>query len=283
MRQKLSPLIKLYDYPKQVPLLDVSSSENFITSWKKTLTDAELSDACLTDSQSYDFEKMCFTVIKSALNQPSKLEKVRARFHRVFERIEPLFQHHFGPIEMKMHLLIGLCNGAGWVLRMDPMPTLLFGLEKIIELGWTEDEHLESLMLHEWGHVVHFHHRKGDIEPSTDVTKESVMQLYMEGFAEYVEELIRTSSHRQKQEWLNFCSTNIYLIKQTYLDFMRMKKSTQPFFGDWVRVLGQPDLGYYLGLQWIKFMAKDNDLMTIAKLDYPDLEKNLIDFLTQAI
>lgn len=56
-------------------------------------------------------------------------------------------------INVVIVLYLGLCNGAGWVVSLANIPHILFGMEKIIELNWYNENEMKGLIYHELGHV----------------------------------------------------------------------------------------------------------------------------------
>ena len=51
------------------------------------------------------------------------------------------------------------------------------------------------------------------------------------------------------------------------------------FFGDWFQVLGLNDTGYFLGKQMIKRLKNNYNFVDIAKLSFPSIEKEVMDYL----
>jgi hypothetical protein len=269
-------------YP-EIKNLDVSSKQSFLKSWEKVVKNPNIIQVSLADSNTYHFENDCFPIIKNALVQEKKLNLVNQRLIFSIRQANERFESLFGSLDLDITILIGLCNGAGWVLKIDQKLTILFGLEKIIELNWTSPEKIDSLVCHELGHIAHFHLRNSFEDEFLDPTKNSVMQLYFEGFAEHVETLLTPKMHRRGKKWMTFCKKNLSLIKKTYLETLLNKQSTQGFFGDWVSILNQHDLGYYLGQQWMISLLRKYDLIKIAKLSYEKIYEELLIYLTQEL
>ena len=77
-------------------------------------------------------------------------------------------------------LYIGLCNGAGWVTKIQERTTVLLGIEKIIELDWCGKDDMIGLMIHELGHV--YQSQYGSLSYQENSMAEKLLwQLFTEG------------------------------------------------------------------------------------------------------
>jgi hypothetical protein len=116
-------------------------------------------------------------------------------------------------------------------------------------------------------------------ENYTDTNEHSIMQLFTEGFAEYVSSLLSPYPNSRGEGWINWCCNNLERIKQEFLRFLNDRRDTQPFFGDWCSILGHSDLGYFLGQKLIEELSKDYELKAIAKMNIYEVKKHLMIFL----
>ena len=156
---------------------------------------------------------------------------------------------------------------------------ILFGVEKIVELRWDSKPQIYSLICHELGHVAQMNIRDDWNECYRDTNEQSIMQLYTEGFAEYVASLLSPYPNSRGEVWINWCNNNLDCIKKEFLKFLTEGKDTQPFFGDWCSILGHSDLGYFLGLKFIENLSVIYDLKKIAKMNVDEVKKHLLLFL----
>ena len=59
--------------------------------------------------------------------------------------------------------------------------------------------------------------------------------------------------------WKEWCDKNSELIKNSfYRDLGEMTQESQHYFGDWVRFEGHPDVGYYLGARFVRYLLKND-------------------------
>lgn len=173
-------------------------------------------------------------------------------------------------------LYFGLCCGAGWVVELDGRTSILLGMEKIMELGWSTPEQMSALILHELGHA--YQAQFGTLLREGKTPREDFLwQLFTEGTAMYFEQRFRGGSeyfHQDTDGWKNWCDANLEQIKADFeagLDTMSF--DTQCWFGDWVRYRGRGDVGYYLGCRFVQFIASSLDFDALIKLDIPAVEK----------
>ena len=172
------------------------------------LISTELPEKCLSDSASYDFEKDILPVIEVALNSRDKLEKLHNSFLEAIKELKERFEKIFGiDVEVDIILYLGLCNGAGWATKLNGNPAILLGIEKIIELNWSNNNNMTALIYHELGHI--WHNAVGTLYHDTkSVSEKSLWQLYQEGLAMYCEQLLVDDFsyyHQDKDGWLAWC------------------------------------------------------------------------------
>ena len=79
-------------------------------------------------------------------------------------------------------LYLGLCNGAGWVTRINNKDVILLGIEKILELNWTNEDAMSGLIYHELGHLYHIQNGTFD-QVAKDNVQANIWQLLCEGIA----------------------------------------------------------------------------------------------------
>ncbi|SCG82763.1 hypothetical protein DW1_1190 [Proteiniborus sp. DW1] len=187
-------------------------------------------------------------------------------------------------LDINIVLYCGLCNSAGWVDTYNDKRAILFGIDKIAELNWHTIEKLESLIAHELCHVVHFEIR-GEDDLSDNVDRNyynrGIWNLYEEGFAQYFQYgLLEKEVDSRGREWFEKCKIKEKQLKNLYLKALFDKeKGTQDFFGDWFKVLGISDTGYYLGAKFIRVLDMQYSIEKIARLPFKEIEKHVLEFL----
>ena len=182
-------------------------------------------------------------------------------------------------IDVSIVLYLGLCNGAGWATEVNGQKVILLGIEKIVELDWCSETALKGLIYHELGHVFHYKHRL--LKDELNNCKErSLFQLYTEGFAMYVEQLLCGDSefyHQNTNGWLDWCKNNQKRMYQLFLTKLNNNESTQDFFGDWNSIEGKSDVGYYLGCELVKHLSLQYSLKELANLNLTTIQNALLE------
>jgi hypothetical protein len=163
---------------------------------------------------------------------------------------------------------VGIGCGAGWVTTYQNKHAILFGLENIAQEGWTKQSTLQGFVAHEIGHVAHFHWRD---QAGLAEGDGPIWQLYIEGFAQWVEHLLmgRPSWHmqdEQNKDWLAWCQENRGWLAAQFLHRANGPQAVRPFFGSWFNLQGHKQTGYFLGHEVIKTLASDMTLREIANL-----------------
>lgn len=189
-------------------------------------------------------------------------------------------------LELNINIVLyaGLCNSAGWVDKFDGKRAILYGIDKIAELEWQDRVKISSLLSHELSHVVHFEIR-GEDSLSENIEKskynKGIWNIYEEGFAQYIQGVISGSKTDSRGEgWTLECAEKEDELKKLYLEALYDKENgTKEFFGDWFKVLGISDAGYYLGSRMIESLTERYSTEEIAKLKFCDIEREVIDFL----
>lgn len=238
----------------------------------------ELARKCLEDVQKYSFEGDVLPVLQASLAKPEKLRELHESFCGAVESLRQNAPALFGKEpDIAIVLYLGLCNAAGWAAELDGSPAILLGMEKIIELDWCDETAMKALLFHELGHLWHESVRGGWPEGAL-----AVVQLYEEGIAMVCQQQLAGDPelfHQDKNGWLGWCRENEPMIKAVYLERLESGESIQDFFGDWVRFQGQPDVGYFLGRQFVRRLLERYTLQEAAVLPMAAVEKELLDFL----
>ena len=241
----------------------------------------ELPSKCENDAKEYDFEKQVLPVLEQALNA-EKIDFVSKNFQAVIKTLnENLTKLFDGEPDINIVLYLGLCNGAGWATTLDGKSTVLLGIEKIIELNWSDEANMRALILHEIGHL--WHKLNGNLYlPDFTKRRKGIQQLYQEGVAMVCEHILCGDDdfyHQNKDGWLDWCRENEDDIKKEYLRRLDSKESIQDFFGDWCSYNGHSDVGYYLGCKFVEHLMKTHSLKEIANLPYRKLNKAFVGFV----
>lgn len=247
-----------------------------MSAWQKYIGrfSPQLAEKCRQDAMEYDFERDVLPVLNAAAADGEKLRELRDSFDAVTGRL----RQHIGKLfaeepEIDIILYLGLCNGAGWATVLDGRDVALLGIEKIIELGWQDEERMQALVFHEIGHI--WHKLSGHLElQASSASEKSLKQLYQEGIAMRCEQILCQNDNlyrRDKGGWLDWCRENLPGIKREYARRVQSGEGTQDFFGDWHSYQGYSDVGYYLGCEFIKYLEKGAPLIQIAKLSLPEV------------
>ncbi|MBP5231430.1 MAG: hypothetical protein ILO68_06830 [Clostridia bacterium] len=242
-----------------------------LSAWKETFSSFPpgLAKVCLADldevlGYGLDWEKDFLPVLNAAAPGTDLFRRTADSFRRACEGLEKRIFHCFGRVpDADLILYPGLCSGAGWVTELEGRFAVLFGIEKIVELGWYEKPLMEALVFHELGHV---HHRVfGRPEPETESGEGPaafLWQLFQEGIAMVYEQTLMGDErffHQDRDGWADWCASN---LRRVAFDFERdrfeMTRGTQRYFGDWVFYDGRPDAGYYLGAAFVRFCLQSS-------------------------
>lgn len=74
--------------------------------------------------------------------------------------------------------------------------------------------------------------------------------------------------HQDKKGWKQWCDAHFQRILQAFShDLDSMTQENQRYFGDWVRFEGQPDVGYYLGARFVRFLMESDSFDNIISYD----------------
>lgn len=186
-------------------------------------------------------------------------------------------------LDINIVIYVGLCNAAGWVDEYEGKRAMLFGIDKIAELRWETKEQLDSLVSHELCHVVHYYIR-GEVIPKwaeKNKYNNGIWNIYEEGFAQYYENKLSKSQFDSRGEnWIEICKEKERELKKLYIEALKNEeRGTCEFYGDWFKVLGISDAGYYLGAKLIESLNEKYDINSIAKMECEDIEKEVMGFL----
>ncbi len=233
-------------------------------------------ELCLEDMQEcldagFLWDSDYLPVLNGVMTDQDKREKSIGSFHEVTGQLDQRIMERFDRApDCDLILYLGLCNGAGWVTEVNGRRTVLFGLEKIMELNWQDIDSMRGLVTHELGHV--YQDEFGVLEIETKSNRDHfIWQLFTEGIAMVFEQELAGDSehfHQYDDEWKEWCDKNFILIRDSFRDDLEtMTPSNQCYFGDWVSFLGHGDTGYYLGARFVRFLMSDDDFDKIISYD----------------
>ncbi len=238
--------------------------------------------ACLRDmeecvSAGYPWEETFLPVLNAAVRGADARRKTALAFHRATDGLEGRLLSVFGRVpDADVVLYLGLCNGAGWATDAPGRPSVLLGIEKIIELGWYGPRDMDALVLHELGHLYHF--QFGTDLRAPDPTPDALLwQLFSEGVAMVFEQDAMGDAgffHQDKNGWKDWCGAHLGMIAARFAaDLGRMTPQDQNYFGDWVRFEGRPDVGYYLGAGFVRFLLASEPFDTLIRHGIEDVRR----------
>jgi hypothetical protein len=170
--------------------------------------------------------------------------------------------------DVTMVIYVGIGTGAGWLTSFRGSPGILFGLETVAELGWSDRETIVGLISHEIGHLVHRQRRAKD----GDATGSGAWwQLYEEGFAQRCESRIlgKDTWHQagKSEDWISWCKSHQGWLAAEFLKAVDAGGPIAPFFGSWYDVKGKIETGYFLGHEAIRELEGTLGFEEIARLD----------------
>lgn len=233
----------------------------------------------------YEMERDVLPVIQAALSRRDKLEEAHASFLTVTKGLDEKICSVYGlRLDCTLVFYLGLCSGAGWATTLDGQPAVLLGAEKIVELDWGNEDDMRALVYHELGHLLH--NALGCMPEKTPRTvgEKALFQLYQEGMAMTAEQELSGDPerfHQDRDGWLAWCREHENVLKEEFARRVSHGESCQDFFGDWVRFLGRPDTGYFLGRQFVRHMRGRLSLRETASLSLPDLREEWARFTEQ--
>lgn len=230
-----------------------------------------------SDIADYDFQKDILPILNDVVRNLDKLDIAHRSFLSLTgglsEKLQSVLQTD---LNVSIIFYLGLCNSAGWATELDGQPVVLLGVEKIIELNWHSKTYMAGLIYHELGHVWHNKMRSGIMKPFEN---RALWQLYREGVAMYVEQLLiddKRFYHQDKDGWLNWCQGNNKDLYNVYLNRIIKGDSICDFFGDWNNYDGKSDIGYYLGCELVKELSYKYSITQLANLEQNDVYDQLV-------
>ena len=219
----------------------------------------------------FSWEKDFLPVLNAVYTDEESRNKAIKSFHVVTDHLNEKIIEKFGrTVDTNLVLYLGLCNGAGWVTRINNEPTVLLGIEKIIELKWYDADSMNGLIIHELGHV--YQDQYGVLHRQFETLQERFLwQLFTEGIAMVFEQEVVGENgyfHQYDYNWRNWCHEHITHIKQSfYKDLPTMTNENQRYFGDWVSFEGYGDTGYYLGTDFVRFVLATSSFDDVINFD----------------
>ena len=273
-------------------MLAAFASGRFSLSDWETYMDGSLPDAkalCLADMREvlaagYSWEEDFLPVLNGVLTQEGKREEAVSVFHKQTDRLDEAIKARFGrTIDAELVLYLGLCNGAGWVTQIRDRATVLFGIEKILELNWQGEREMTGLILHELGHV--YQAQYGVLHRQLDALPDQFLwQLFTEGIAMVFEqELVGEPEafHQYDEAWKAWCDAHAAHLRQSfYADLRTMTHEDQRYFGDWVSFEGHGDTGYYLGTRFVRFLLLTDPFDRLIRYDLDEVRTGYERFLS---
>ncbi|MBQ8639002.1 MAG: hypothetical protein IJ468_07525 [Lachnospiraceae bacterium] len=223
---------------------------------------------------SYTYEKDFLPVINSVYQNP-KLEELHQSFQKAVDGINRKVRECSGKeLDVDIVLYLGLCNGAGWVTKINGRDAVLLGVEKIIELNWCGLDSMYGLIYHELGHVYQMQYGVLQRE-SSDSRRNFVWQLFTEGIAMYFEQMLIGNFdyyHQDTDGWKDWCDDHFQQIKcDFHQDLETMTRQNQRYFGDWCRYHGRGDVGYYLGTEFVHDLLKSHELSAMIRYEMDEV------------
>lgn len=282
-------MIRIIDTYSQIGSLfgggefDLDEWESYISSIYENSADLFKNDLKeYLESGNYSFEKDFLPII-NAVNTHAQLDALHTSFCKVINGLNERIAERIGvKLDVDVVLYLGLCNAAGWVTEINGRTVILLGIEKILELGWQDEDSICGLIYHELGHVYHKQHGIF-AEDCKDRKIQFVWQLFAEGVAMYFEQLLVGDTnyyHQDKDGWLSWCDAHFEQIAADFdSDLPTMTRANQKYFGDWVSYLGKGDVGYYLGAKFVHFLRKEYDFEQIIKMNTDEIFKEYLAFV----
>ena len=257
--------------------------EIYIDRWIPNAKELCLRDMkdCINAGCSWD--KDYVPVLNAVHTNHEKREETIRAFYEISEHLEEKLTKVFGKsVDADIVLYIGLCNGAGWVTKIQERTIVLLGIEKIIELDWCRKDDMVGLMIHELGHV--YQSQYGSLSyQENSMAEKFLWQLFTEGVAMVFEQEIVGDAeyyHQNKNGWKEWCDQNYELLKSSFChDMTVMTQENQRYFGDWVRFEGHSDVGYYLGARFVRHLLKNDCFENIINYTFERVQKEFARFM----
>lgn len=259
----------------------------------KTYMDAHVpgaKDLCLSDMRAcihagFSWEHDFLPVLNAVLWETKKREEAVRSFCCVTAHLDEKIVRRFGrTVDAAVVLYLGLCNGAGWVTPVSGRTTVLLGIEKIMELNWCDPDALTGLIVHELGHV--YQAQYGILHRKTDTLPDHFLwQLFTEGVAMVFEQKIigdPSYFHQDRNGWKQWCDGHAEFIRQSFRNDIRvMTRENQRYFGDWTRLEGYGDTGYYLGARFVRFLLRHSSFDQIIRYGIEEVKTGFDAFMRE--
>ena len=265
-----------------------------IDNWK-TYIDSnmhQIKDLCLDDvdeciKAGLSWKDDYLPVLNAVYQNIDKCDEIRNTFYKITNNLNDVIYKEFNKeLDVDIILYLGLCNGAGWVTKVNGRTTVLLGIEKILELNWGGIDAMNGLILHELGHA--YQDQYGVLHREFDSLKNHFLwQLFTEGIAMVFEQQLVGDNNYYHQDingWKDWCSKNIKLIRESFNnDLDTMTEGNQRYFGDWVRFEGYGDTGYYLGTQFVRYILRYDSFDNLISYDIKEVKEEFNKYLAAEI
>jgi hypothetical protein len=253
--------------------------ERYISAWPalRELCQGEYGDNWREVFFSHVFPRLCLSI--------EKMKAAHDNLLAVLPSVTERGANFFGRVaEVNIVVYIGLGNGAGWVTDYEGVPAILFGLENIADLDWTDVASLQYLVAHEICHVAH-QALRGKREWSgllQGTAEDGSLRLYLEGFAERYQELVLgyPAFNRYGASWPAWCKENHIRLCGLYRERIDAGEAVSEFYGNWNHIGGKSDAGYYLGREFVLYLeGLKLDIQQIASLPREKVRQHVKDYL----
>ena len=88
--------------------------------------------------------------------------------------------------------------------------------------------------------------------------------------------------HQDKNGWKQWCDAHFEHIKQSFdRDLDDMSLENQRYFGDWVSFEGHPDVGYYLGACFVRFLLQADCFENIIRYEIERVQTVFSKFIVE--
>lgn len=273
-----------------VEMLNAFSSQQFDLAKWEAYADRllpGLKPQCLADMNEcikggFSWETDFLPVLNAVFIEHRKRVRTISIFHKITDHLDDQIISSFGKsIDADIVLYLGLCNGAGWVTKINGVLTILMGIEKIMELNWNDPLRMKSLILHELGHA--YQAQYGVLERQFSSSQDEFLwQLFTEGIAMAFEQMVMKDPdyyHQDRNGWAGWCKAHLRVIANSFqADLQTMTRGNQRYFGDWVSFHGHPDTGYFLGTQFVKYLSDDHELDEMINWDMDSVREGFAQF-----